>query len=68
MDGGVLLTWMAPNVTNGVIQSYTVEVKLLNEDRHIVYIHNYTGLVSGTCTSCMHSIQHDMTNWYSIIT
>ena len=39
--------WMAPNVTNGVILSYTVEVRLLTEGGHTVYAHNYTVTVGG---------------------
>ena len=39
--------WMAPNVTNGVILSYTVEMRLLTEGGHTVYANNYTVTVGG---------------------
>ena len=60
MQGGVQVMWMAPNVTNGVILSYTVEVRLLTEGGHTVYASNYTVTVggmppSGQSSACIRS-------------
>ena len=60
MQEGVRVMWMAPNVTNGVILSYTVEVKLLTEGGHTEYAHNYTVTVgsmppSGQGSACIRS-------------
>lgn len=46
MQEGVRVMWMEPNITNGKILSYTVEVKMLTKGRQSVYAHNYTVTVS----------------------
>ena len=41
--------WMEPEVTNGVILSYTVEVKLLSKGGHTLYADSYIVMVCGMC-------------------
>ena len=45
--GGVRVTWKAPSIPNGVIQSYHVQVQLLNKDGHFVFEETYTVTVGG---------------------
>ena len=45
---GVRVTWKAPSIPNGVIQSYHVQVQLLKKDGHIVFTETYTVMV-GAC-------------------
>lgn len=49
MQEGVQVMWMEPEVTNGVILSYTVEVKLLNKVGHTLYADSYIVMVGGMC-------------------
>ena len=49
MQEGVQVMWMEPEVTNGVILSYTVEVKLLSKDGHTLYADSYIVMVGGMC-------------------
>lgn len=41
--------WMEPEVTNGAILSYTVEVKLLSKGGHTLYADSHIVMVGGMC-------------------
>ena len=45
-DGGVSVAWKAPNIPNGVIQSYEVHIQLLNENGQIVFMKMDSVMVS----------------------
>ena len=46
LDGNeVIVAWKAPGIPNGVIQSYQVQVKLLNKEGHAVFAQIYTIMV-----------------------
>ena len=42
---GVRVAWKAPSIPNGVIQSYQVQVQLLNKEGHLVFTKTYTVMV-----------------------
>ena len=46
---GVRVAWKVPSIPNGVIQSYQVQVQLLNKEGHLVFTKTYTVMV-GVCT------------------
>ena len=46
LDGNeVIVAWKAPGIPNGVIQSYQVQVKLLNKEGHAVFAKIYPIMV-----------------------
>ena len=68
------MEWNPPSIPNGVIQSYQVEVLLLNEEGHLVFTQIYTVMVGvwlhvcvheriSTYTSCTH-LQGNITSYF----
>ena len=53
-ENGIRVEWKPPSIPNGVIQSYRVEVQLLNKEGHFVFTKNYTVMVGGWLHVCVH--------------